>query len=223
MKTYYWRSGGSRCRWVSATRSGRLTPRKRAPGTHWIGGWVSPIVGLDAVARRMNPRSYRESNPGRPAHILVTILIELPWIPFTTLRSYNSRQLKIFLPRHSVCHINLSCIRLRGSGNSAPVPASKSHFRGLRSVGLSLSTRLHPIYPRGLSISFYLRNLNLATWWRLSGPITPRHVSYNIEMKLLVSVIFNETQLRIIKFTFCHFQFSFFPIATLNVGKIQIS
>jgi len=24
----------------SATRPGRFTPRKRAPGTHWIGGWV---------------------------------------------------------------------------------------------------------------------------------------------------------------------------------------
>jgi hypothetical protein len=23
----------------SASRSGRLTPRERAPGTHWIGGW----------------------------------------------------------------------------------------------------------------------------------------------------------------------------------------
>jgi len=22
-------------------------PRERAPGTHWIGGWVSPRTGLD--------------------------------------------------------------------------------------------------------------------------------------------------------------------------------
>jgi hypothetical protein len=24
----------------SASRPGRFTPRERAPGTHWIGGWV---------------------------------------------------------------------------------------------------------------------------------------------------------------------------------------
>jgi len=28
---------------------GRFTPRERAPGTHWIGGWVSPGEGLDGV------------------------------------------------------------------------------------------------------------------------------------------------------------------------------
>jgi hypothetical protein len=26
--------------------------RERAPGTHWIGGWVGPIVGLDALEKR---------------------------------------------------------------------------------------------------------------------------------------------------------------------------
>jgi hypothetical protein len=26
---------------------GRFTPRERAPGTHWIGGWVGPRAGLD--------------------------------------------------------------------------------------------------------------------------------------------------------------------------------
>jgi hypothetical protein len=28
----------------SASRSGRFTPRERASGTHWIGGWVGPGV-----------------------------------------------------------------------------------------------------------------------------------------------------------------------------------
>jgi hypothetical protein len=31
----------------SASRTGRFTPRKRAPGTHWIGGWVGPRAVLD--------------------------------------------------------------------------------------------------------------------------------------------------------------------------------
>jgi hypothetical protein len=27
---------------TSAPDGGRFTPRERAPGTHWIGGWVDP-------------------------------------------------------------------------------------------------------------------------------------------------------------------------------------
>jgi len=34
----------------SASRPGRFTSSERAPGTHWIGGWVSHTAGLDAVA-----------------------------------------------------------------------------------------------------------------------------------------------------------------------------
>jgi hypothetical protein len=33
----------------SASRPGRFTPRERAPGTHWIGGWVGPKAVPDAV------------------------------------------------------------------------------------------------------------------------------------------------------------------------------
>jgi hypothetical protein len=27
-------------------------PRERAPGTHWIGGWVGPRTSLDVVEKR---------------------------------------------------------------------------------------------------------------------------------------------------------------------------
>jgi hypothetical protein len=30
-----------------ASRPGRFTPGERAPGTHWIGGWVDPRAGLN--------------------------------------------------------------------------------------------------------------------------------------------------------------------------------
>jgi len=30
----------------SASRPGHFTPRERAPGTHWIGGWMGPRAGL---------------------------------------------------------------------------------------------------------------------------------------------------------------------------------
>jgi hypothetical protein len=36
----------------STLRSGLFTPRETASGTHWIGGWVSPRTGMDAVARK---------------------------------------------------------------------------------------------------------------------------------------------------------------------------
>jgi hypothetical protein len=52
----------------SASRPGRFTPGKRVHGTHWIGGWVSPRAGLDAVEKRKISCPCRESNPGRPAH-----------------------------------------------------------------------------------------------------------------------------------------------------------
>jgi hypothetical protein len=33
----------------SASRPGRFNPGDRAPGTHWIGGWVDPRDEMDSV------------------------------------------------------------------------------------------------------------------------------------------------------------------------------
>jgi hypothetical protein len=35
-----------------ASRLCLSTPGERAPGTHWIGGWVGPRTGLDDVEKR---------------------------------------------------------------------------------------------------------------------------------------------------------------------------
>jgi hypothetical protein len=35
----------------SASHTGRFTPSERAPGTHWIGGWVGPRAGLDTIVK----------------------------------------------------------------------------------------------------------------------------------------------------------------------------
>jgi hypothetical protein len=35
----------------SASRPGRFTPGERAPDTHWIGSWVGPRAGQDAVEK----------------------------------------------------------------------------------------------------------------------------------------------------------------------------
>jgi hypothetical protein len=37
---------------VSFTPLPLYPPGERAPGTHWIGSWVDPSVGLDAVEKR---------------------------------------------------------------------------------------------------------------------------------------------------------------------------
>jgi hypothetical protein len=42
------------------------TPRERAPGIHWIGGWVGPRDVLDAVVKRKIPNPLRESNRRTP-------------------------------------------------------------------------------------------------------------------------------------------------------------
>jgi hypothetical protein len=39
----------------SASRPGRFTPRERAPCTNWIGGWVDPRAGLDAMVKEKLP------------------------------------------------------------------------------------------------------------------------------------------------------------------------
>jgi len=49
-------------RW-SAARPGRLTPGDKDPGTHWIGGWVGPRAGLDAVAKRKKALSLPGIEP----------------------------------------------------------------------------------------------------------------------------------------------------------------
>jgi hypothetical protein len=48
----------------SASRPGRFIPRERVPFTHWIGGWVGPIVVTDAVVERKILSPHRESNLG---------------------------------------------------------------------------------------------------------------------------------------------------------------
>jgi len=46
----------------------RVISGERAHDTHWIGRWVGPRAGLDAVAKRKNPKTCRELNPGRSSH-----------------------------------------------------------------------------------------------------------------------------------------------------------
>jgi hypothetical protein len=59
------------------SRLGHFTHGEKALGTHWMGGWMGLRAGLDAVAERKIPCPCRQSNPGRPARCLITVLTEL--------------------------------------------------------------------------------------------------------------------------------------------------
>jgi hypothetical protein len=66
----YWGSGGiaplidlgTGWGWVVSFTPRPLYLRERAPGTHWIGGWVGPRTVLDAVVKRKIPSPRLESN-----------------------------------------------------------------------------------------------------------------------------------------------------------------
>jgi hypothetical protein len=54
----------------AASRPGRITPGKRAPGAHWSEGWVGPRAGLaDMEKRKFLTLTGLELRPlGRPAY-----------------------------------------------------------------------------------------------------------------------------------------------------------
>jgi hypothetical protein len=74
MKTYLGNRGitprildlGTRWRWVVSFTAGRFIPREKAPGTHWIGGWVGLRAVLDVVVNRKIPSPRRELNSRTP-------------------------------------------------------------------------------------------------------------------------------------------------------------
>jgi hypothetical protein len=53
----------------STSRPGRFTPGERAPGTHWIGGWVGLRAGLNDLEKRkfLTPPGLELRPLGRPA------------------------------------------------------------------------------------------------------------------------------------------------------------
>jgi hypothetical protein len=64
----------------SASRPGRFTPGERAPGTHWIGGWVGPRAGLDDMEKWkfFPPPGLELQTLGRPAHSQLLYRLHYP-------------------------------------------------------------------------------------------------------------------------------------------------
>jgi hypothetical protein len=49
-----------------------LTPRERVPDTHWIEGWMSPRISLDAIdKRKILPLIGIEAGPSMPWSIAI--------------------------------------------------------------------------------------------------------------------------------------------------------
>jgi hypothetical protein len=69
--------GGDR----SASRPCCFTPGDRAPGSHWIGGWVGPGAGMDAMENKNITCSCQELNLGHPARSIVAIPAEISLLP----------------------------------------------------------------------------------------------------------------------------------------------
>jgi hypothetical protein len=54
----------------SASRPSRFTPKERAPGNHWIGGWVDHRTGLNDMEKRkfLTLPGLKLRPIGHPAH-----------------------------------------------------------------------------------------------------------------------------------------------------------
>jgi hypothetical protein len=52
---------------LSASRPSRFTPGERAPGNHWIGGWVNPRAGLDDLEKILDPTGTRTPSHQSPS------------------------------------------------------------------------------------------------------------------------------------------------------------
>jgi hypothetical protein len=50
--TFFFTSALAAGEW-SASLPGHFTPGERAPGTHWIGGWVNPRADLDDEEKKI--------------------------------------------------------------------------------------------------------------------------------------------------------------------------
>jgi hypothetical protein len=101
MRTYWGNGGiaprilnlGTRWKWVVSFMPRPHYPRRKSPVIHWIGGWVGPRAGLGAVAKREKFHYWlcRESNAGRPARSLVSVLTELLRFLYIPIRRWNMR------------------------------------------------------------------------------------------------------------------------------------
>jgi hypothetical protein len=80
----------------SASRPSCFTPGERAPGTHWMVGWVDPRVGLHYVRKFLTlpglvqPIDSRYTDCAIPAPFFVVIQNQILWCVYVHLPCSNS-------------------------------------------------------------------------------------------------------------------------------------
>jgi hypothetical protein len=114
-------------------------PRERAHGTHWIGGWVSPITILYAVRYRKVSYLCRKSNPGIQS-VAFAMSTELPRLQWHTDHLIITVTFICHLKIHSICSILNSshvstCFGLWKSQTSRLIQANKHNMSSKHSFG----------------------------------------------------------------------------------------
>jgi hypothetical protein len=101
----------------ATSRSDRFTLEEKAPGTHWVGGWVGSRTSLDDVEKRkiLPLLELQLRTLGRPARIL---FISRHWYMF--LSEYFGLPLPITIP--PILRILLTAGAGAVSPFEAPVP-----------------------------------------------------------------------------------------------------
>jgi hypothetical protein len=91
---------GTRWGWViNITPRPSFTTGERTPGTHYIGGWVGPRVGLDAEATGKILCHCRGSNPGNPDRSQIRYWLSYPGHNISGIPTEYLREVKyMFVP-----------------------------------------------------------------------------------------------------------------------------
>jgi hypothetical protein len=141
----------------SDSRPGRLPPKKRAPGTNWIGGWIGSRAVLDAVVKRKIPSPRRDSNPRTP--IVQPVAQRYTDWAITALKSPN-------VEKNSTSHFNIAEASISWYELSVGIHTNCTPF----AVEFSDGSGAHPAsYPMGIKGSF--PGGKAAGAW--SWPLTP--------------------------------------------------
>jgi hypothetical protein len=97
----------------SSSRPGSFIPWKRAPGTHWIEGWVDTRAGLDDVEKILDPTGTQNPNPS----VVQPVVSRHTYCPIPAPRDYLiqntilSSCLRHLLTQVQFTHANSICER----------------------------------------------------------------------------------------------------------------
>jgi hypothetical protein len=173
--------------WVVSFTPRPLYLRERAPGIHWIGGWVGPRAVLDAMVMRKDPSPRREWNPRtpifQPAAQRYTVLIQngelvqldkgIPELCYTTVRQWSNRAAQYVLDSwqgHELFSLHHSVQTGSGAHPTSCPMATGSSFPGRTSeidrIHALVLRRSYPLYEGRLQSSWTYLTTPSRNLWR---------------------------------------------------------